>query len=901
MMPKTLYIIDGHSQLFKAYYAIKRLSNSRGLPTNAIYGFVQMLNKLLREQNPEYLVVVFDAPGPTFRDQLYKEYKANRPPAPPDLNVQMPWVKKILAAMGIMQLEVPGVEADDIIGALAQQAANAGIETIIVSADKDLFQLISDKIKVLRQQYDEFKLYTPEEVQAETGVPPEKITDLLGLVGDPTDNIPGVPQIGPKTASKILANFGSVEELYDNLEKVDNPKWRELLLKYKEDALVSKKLATIKKDIPPEQILGKSEFDLEQFRRSAEPQEKLMEIYRKLEFQSLLKQQPKSQIERKLDYKLITTREELRELVEKMGQAELVAFDTETTSSNPMEASLVGVSLSMAPNTGYYIPIGHKSDFFAGELKQLPKKEVLNALQPLLESSQVKKTAHNAKYDIIVLAREGLRPQGIYFDTMLASYLLHPERQSHNLKELAHDLLGIQMTPIKELIGTGKDTKTMDTIEPEKVGMYACQDADTTLQLTQLLKRELQETNLWELFTSLEMPLMEVLVDMEMAGVRIDREHFQRLSQEVGQKLQDLAQKIYAVAGCGFNISSPKQVAEVLFDKLKLKPVKAGKTGYSTDTSVLEQLSSQHPLPGLLVEYRTYEKLKTTYIDTLPRIVNPRTGKIHTTFNQSGSATGRLISSDPNLQNIPVRTPIGKEIRRGFIPSYEDWILLSADYSQIDLRMLAHLSRDSELVNAFKNGRDIHCTTASKIFGVSEDAVTEEMRQQAKVINFGIIYGMGAPRLMKELKVSKNQAEKFISDYFNAYSGVKKWIEQVLVEARKSGYVTTVLNRRRYLPDINSPNPAMRSAAERIAINTPVQGSSADLIKRAMLAIHRRLQQANLRARMIIQIHDELIFDLPESELETVMQVVKEEMEQALELAVPLTATLKWGKSWADW
>lgn len=901
MTPKNLYIIDGHSQLFKAYYAIKRLSNSRGLPTNAIYGFVQMLNKLLREQNPEYLVVVFDAPGPTFRDQLYKEYKANRPPAPPDLNVQMPWVKKILSAMGIMQLEIPGVEADDIIGVLAQQAANAGIETIIVSADKDLFQLINDKVRVLRQQHDEFKLYTPEEVIAEMGVPPEKITDLLGLVGDPTDNIPGVPQIGPKTAAKILAHFSSVEELYENLDKVDNQKWRELLLKHKEDALISKKLATIRKDIPLEQILGQSEFTLEQFRRSAEPHPELIEIYRELEFQSLLKQQPKATIERKLDYQLVTTREALKELVEKMWQAELIAFDTETTSPNPMDASLVGISFSMAPNTGYYIPTGHKSDFFAGGGAQLPKKEVLGVLKPILESPQLKKTAHNAKYDIIVLTREGVRPQGIFFDTMVASYLLHPERQSHNLKELAHDFLGIQMTPIKELIGTGKDTKTMDAVEPEKAGMYACQDADTAWQLTQLLQRELQETKLWELFTSLEMPLMEVLVDMEMAGVRIDREHFQQLSYEVGQKLQELAQKIYAVAGCRFNISSPKQVAEVLFNKLKLKPIKSGKTGYSTDTSVLEQLSSQHPLPGLLVEYRTYEKLKTTYIDTLPQIVNPRTGKIHTTFNQSGAATGRLISSEPNLQNIPVRTPIGKEIRRGFIPSYDDWILLSADYSQIDLRMLAHLSGDRELVNAFKSGRDIHCTTASKIFGVPEEAVTEEMRQQAKVINFGIIYGMGAPRLMKELKVSRNQAEKFIVDYFNAYSGVKKWIEQVLTEARKNGYVTTVLNRRRYLTDINSPNPALRSAAERIAINTPVQGSSADLIKRAMLGIHRRLKQANLQARMIIQIHDELIFDLPENELEIVRQVVKEEMEQALELAVPLIATVKWGKNWAAW
>lgn len=899
MTKKTIYIIDGHSQLFKAYYAIRHLSNSKGMPTNAVYGFVQMLNKLLREEAPEYLVVVFDAPGPTFRQEIYTEYKAHRLPAPPDFDVQMPWVKKILEAMGIQQLEIQGVEADDVIGSLAQLAANNNFETIIVSADKDLFQLVSEKIKVLRQHHDDFKVFAAEDVEAEMGVPPEKITDLLGLMGDTTDNIPGVPQIGPKTASKLLKDFVSLEELYQNLEKVDNPKWRELLGSYKAQAVLSKKLATIKTDLEL-WTTDYGEWTIDKLRRREKPRAELLEIYRELEFQSLLKEQAKTIAERKVDYHIITNIEALKELIKKLEKADCVAFDTETTSDNPMEASLVGISLSLASNTAYYIPVGHKKDLFSVAEEQIEKREALRALRQLLESPQIKKSAHNAKYDIIVLTREGFPPQGVFFDTMIASYLLHPERQNHNLKDLARDILGIQMTPISELIGRGKKEKTMDQVEVAKAGEYACQDADMTWQLTELLEKELKATGLWELFATLEMPLMEVLIDMEMAGVRIDRQHFQRLSQELSKKLQALAEKIYQTAGCEFNINSPKQVSEILFQKLKLKPLKSGKTGYSTDTAVLEELSKHHPLPALLVEYRTYEKLKTTYVDTLPEIVNSRSGKIHTTFNQSGAATGRLISSDPNLQNIPVRTAVGKEIRRGFIPSHDDWLLLSADYSQIDLRMLAHLSQDRELLLAFRQGRDIHRLTASKIFGLREEDVSEEMRAQAKTINFGIIYGMGSPRLAKELKISRSQAERFIAEYFRAYTGVKKWIEETITAARKKGYVQTLLNRRRYLPDINSPNSAQRNAAERIAINTPVQGTSADLIKKAMLAIHQRLKPSGLQAKMIIQIHDELIFDLPEGELDIVKELVLKEMEQALTLDVPIKVSLKWGKNWAE-
>lgn len=900
MSHNRLYIIDGHSQLFRAYYAIRRLSNSKGLPTNAIYGFVQMLNKLLREEEPEYIVVAFDSPGETFRSNLYTEYKANRAPSPPDMEVQIPWVKRILSAMGIPMIEIQGVEADDIIGTLAKLAEKHNIETIIVSSDKDLFQLISPKIKVLRQHHDEFKLYDSKAVKDEIGVLPEKITDLFGLMGDSTDNIPGVPKIGPKSAAKLLAQFGSLEDLYENLDKVDNPKWRELLRTHKDIAFLSKKLATIKTDVPLSEVLFHNGFNIERFRRRREPAPELYDIYRELEFQSLLKDQAKTVQERKVDYSVVTTRDLLAEVISQLEKSEIFAIDTETTSNDPMKADLVGISISYKPNSACYIPVGHTRDLFSARSIQLNKSEVLLALKPMLESEHLKKTFHNAKYDIKILMREGIRPQGIEFDTMLASYVLNPERKRHNLKDLARDLLEIQMTPLKDLLGRGKKSKTMAQVEILKAGEYSCQDADITLQLTHILREELKRAGLWELFVSLELPLIDVLIDMEMAGIKIDKEHFQRLSKKLDDRLRELTTQIYQTAGVEFNINSPRQVAEVLFERLKLKPLRSGKTGYSTDISVLEELSKEHPLPSLLLEYRMCEKLKTTYVDTLPEIVNPRTGKIHTTFHQSVTATGRLSSSDPNLQNIPVRTPFGKEIRAGFIPSNPDWVLLSADYSQVELRILAHLSQDKELINAFQQDRDIHRLTASKIFACPEDAVTDEMRDQAKTINFGIIYGMGPQRLAKELKISRKQAEDFINEYFRVYTGVKRWVEETISRARETGYVTTLMNRRRHLPDINSPNASLRNAAERIAINTPVQGTAADLIKKAMLNIHRRLKGSGLQAKMVLQIHDELLFDLPKEELEPLKEIVRKEMEQALRLDVPVKVSLKWGNNWAE-
>ncbi len=900
MTQKPLYIIDGHSQLFRAYYAIPRLSNARGMPTNAIYGFIQMLNKLIRDEQPEYLVVVFDAPGPTFRKDMFEDYKANRKPTPPDMEIQMPWVRKILDAMGVFMLEIEGVEADDVIGTLATMAMRQNMATCIVSSDKDLFQLVDDHVTLLKQHHDDFKLYDSRAVEEELGIPPSKFVDYLALIGDSSDNIPGVPAIGPKSAAKILKDVSSLEDLYNNLSLVENKRWRDQLQNYKEQAFLSKRLATIRNDVSLKDSPLKAQFDLDMFRWHGATSPETYSIFEELGFKTLLKDTTKNVEERDVDYQIITTSEDLAQLVELLNNTDIVAFDTETTSSDPLKAQLVGISFCFEKNRAYYIPVGHKKDLFTVGKDQLSRRDVIAALKPFFESETHRKTAHNGKYDIKVLALNDISVRGLFFDTMVASYLLHPERRTHNLKDLAYDHLGFTKMPIKDLIGPRKKAKTMAEVEIEKAGNYACQDADATFQLTHLLRDDLEKSGLWELYATIEIPLIYVLFDIEMAGIKIDLEHFSLLSAELKGKLDTLCSKIYDIAGEEFNLNSPRQVAAILFDKLNLKPVKSGKTGFSTDNTVLEKLAKSHPLPGLLLEYRMLEKLKTTYVDTLPQIVNKRTGKIHTSFNQSVAATGRLISSDPNLQNIPVRTPLGKKIRAGFIPSFPGGVLLAADYSQIELRILAHLSKDKELITAFHQQRDIHSLTASKIFGCPENEVTESMRDQSKIVNFGIIYGMGAQRLARELTITREQAQAFIDEYFRAYTGVKEWIDRVIDEARRTGFVLTLLNRRRFLPDISSPNPGMRNAAERIAINTPVQGTAADLIKKAMLNIHKQIKELKVKTRMVLQIHDELVFDLPEEDLDKVKPVIVREMEQALSLDVPIQVDLNVCRNWAE-
>lgn len=890
-MAQELYIIDGHSYLYKAYYAIRNLSSSKGMPTNAIYGFVQMLNKLIRECQPKYLAVVFDHPGPSFRNKLYADYKAHRPPIPSDLQMQIPWVKRVLGALGITLIEQEGVEADDMIGSLSKSASQAGFKVMVVTADKDLFQLVSDSVSIMRAQPERLDIYDPPKVKEKMGVLPEQIVDFIGLVGDTSDNIPGVPSIGPKTAAALLAEYGTIENLLANSQHIENEKQRRVIQEHVDQALLSKRLAVIKTDVA-------LPVSTESFAWEFRPNDELVNLYREMEFHSLLEGLRVAGPKRDVTYQTITAHEALTAEVAKARGAAYVAVDTETTSEDPMRAALVGISISYEPESAFYVPCGHTGH--AATAQQMSLTEVREILGPLLADATIEKCGQNIKYDLKVLRRHGFSFDGIVFDTLLASYLLNPDKKSHNLKELGLDYLNIVMTPITDLIGKGKSAITMAEVEIERASRYACEDADVTLQLSHILLERLKEAELLPLFQEIEMPLLEVLNAMEMEGVCIDVPYFRHLSREMQHRLNELAQEVFQIAGHEFNINSPKQVAKVLFDELELPPIRKGKSGYSTDVRVLEELSVSHPLPGLLLEYRAYEKLKSTYVDSLPDMVNPHTGRIHTSYNQFIAATGRLTSSEPNLQNIPVRTKQGREIRRGFVVSEPSRVLLSADYSQIELRILAHLSEDTALVEAFHRNEDIHRVTAAKIFGCAPNEVTSEMRDQAKIVNFGIIYGMSAHGVSQQLKIPRALAEAFIKEYFAAYQGVKGWIDSVLRFARDNGYVTTLLNRRRYLSNITSFNGVLRSNAERMAINMPVQGTSADMIKKAMIAIDRALRKDGLKTRMIMQVHDELIFDVPEDEAPLVSKIVEREMTGALALRVPVVVAISTGKNWAE-
>ncbi len=889
--PHCLFIIDGHSILYKGFFAIKGLSTKSGMPTSAIFGFAQMLLRVIREAKPERLCVAFDSKAPTFREEIYPDYKANRPIMPTDLQMQFPYVKRMLNALHITQLVKDTYEADDIIATLAAHAEQRGWHTRVVTADKDLFQIVTGKTHILRFQKKQIEEYDPTGVLKKMGVAPERITDLLGLMGDATDNIPGIRGIGPVTAKKLLGEFGTLESLIEQAENISNPKLREKVKEGTEAALLSKRLATVKRDVP-------LEIDFETFDFTEEVTPELETLFEELEFKGLLATLKKRHTKREVNYRTLRSKQALEEFVKAATNAGLVAIDTETTSTDPMQCRLVGVSMSHKPGEAVYVPVGHSPEASGGE--QISTEDLRRILAPLLKSADVKKSGHNIKYDIKVLHRAGLHLNNIFFDTMLASYLLNPDRASHGLKTLAPQELGIEMMPITDLIGKGKRSFTMDKVPVEAAANYACLDADATLQLVHYFAPKLKDANLNELFETLEMPLIDVLAEMEMAGVAIDVDYFHCLAAETKKHLDTLEAECYESAGHPFNLNSPKQVSRILFQEIKLTPIKRGKTQYSTDVTVLESLVKEHPLPGKLLEYRSYEKLLSTYIEVLPRQVNPETGRVHTSYIQSRAATGRLSSREPNLQNIPVRTPQGRAIRAGFIPGEVGWLLLSADYSQIELRILAHLSGDAMLVKAFREGADIHRLTAVRIFGGLEEFITPEMRDAAKTINFGVIYGMSANGLAQQLGISRTEARKFIDDYFESYSGVKRWIGETIDLARTNGYVKTLLGRKRYVPNLNSSNKNLKAAAERIAVNTPIQGTSADMIKKAMLGVHKRLKRGNLNARLLMQVHDELIFEVPEKEVESLTALAIEEMGGALPLNVPVKVSVQTGNNWAE-
>ena len=887
MSKKRLFLIDGNSFCYRAYYAIRSLSNSKGQPTNAVYGFTAMLNKLVKDEAPDMLAVAFDMKAPTFRHKKFEEYKSHRKPMPDELVSQIPYIKQVVQAYNIPIYEMEGYEADDVLATLAKKAEEKDIDTFIVTGDKDALQLVDSHIKVY-STHKEGLIYDAGKVKEAYGVGPDRITDIMALMGDASDNIPGVKGIGEKTAVELIAEFGSLEKLYENIDKVKSEAKKKLLSENKESAFLSKELAVVDIDVP-------IKIDFEDLLLKEPDNGRLAELFRELEFKSLLKDvTPKETL--KSEYILVEDEKGLDKLVKDLKKTKEFVFDTETTSEDPVVAKLAGLSFSWEEGVAYYVGVCDLC-----ETKKLDVKLVLGSLKDILEDEKIKKAGQNIKYDYIVLANYGIRVKGIAFDTMVASYLLNPSKLNHNLEDISIEWLGHKLTtPIQELIGKGKHAITMDRVDVDKVCRYSCEDSDVTFRLKKILEKELSKKDLDSLFYDVEMPLIEVLARMEMDGITVNSDYLKELSGEMEKKLDKLTGKIYELAGEEFNINSPKQLSVILFEKLKLPVIRRTKTGMSTDEDALNRLASKHPLPEKLLEYRELSKLKSTYVDNLPALINPATGKIHTSFNQTVTATGRLSSSGPNLQNIPIKTEEGRKIRKAFIPSGKGNLLLSADYSQIELRVLAHFSQDKYLTQAFKDGLDIHSFTASLVFGIKENEVTKEMRNMAKTVNFGIVYGMSPYGLSQSLGIEVDKAKEFIDAYFERYPDVRQFMENLLEEAREKGYVTTILGRRRYVPEINSQDMRMRSFAERTAINTPIQGSAADIIKVAMIAIQEKIIKGKLSSRMILQVHDELVFDVPKDELKDLHDIVKDGMENVISLKVPVEAHIETGKNWLE-
>lgn len=897
-MADRIFLIDGSAFAYRAYFAIRNLTNSKGIPTNAVYGFARVLIKILRDLNPSHIAVVFDAPGKTFRDDMYPEYKATRQETPEDLCVQFPLMHSVVEAFNIPLLMEPGVEADDVIGTLARRASAEGLDVAIVTGDKDMLQLVTGSVTVFDPaKEDEGQWIGVAEVQDRFGVPPERVIEALGLMGDSADNVPGVRGIGPKTARTLLEKYGTIENIYAHIEELSG-KQKERLLEDRELALLSRELVTIKTDVPLS--VGVSDC----VRREPD-RDRLAQVFGELEFQSLLQEfLPEAATVESLDYRLVLTEDELHAAIAEMRCAGEFAVDTETTHTDPMRASLVGISMSCKPNTGYYIPLAHTpmamSVLEGGgkPVEQIPVRRALDALRPLLEDESVGKIGQNIKYDLIVLERAGVSIRGIRLDTMVASYLTDPSRLRHNLDEISLHYLKRKLIPISDVIGKGSKTITFDEVPVDRACAYASEDADVTGRLGATFRPILRERGLMDLFDRVELPLLGVLKRMEMTGVAIDLSVFAGLQREVEGRLRTLESEIFEAAGAPFQINSPKQLQELLFGRLGLKPLRKTKTGYSTDVEVLEELAREHPLPEKILEYRTYEKLRSTYIEALPKLRHPETGRIHTSFNQAVAATGRLSSSDPNLQNIPVRSEIGKRIREGFVPGDRSHRLISADYSQIELRILAHLSGDEHLREAFEHDADIHMETAARVFDVMPQLVTPEMRRQAKAVNFGVVYGISAFGLARNLGIANAQAARFIEQYFAKYPRIQEWIGETLAKATADGYVTTLLNRRRYVPDLASGNVGVRKAAERVAMNTPVQGSAADIIKLAMVRLDEALRETD--ARMILQVHDELVVETPADTAEETARTMKSIMENAVTLDVPLKVDVGIGANWAE-
>lgn len=848
-----------------------------------------MLLTLLRDERPDLMAVVFDTKAPTFRKELYPEYKANRAAMPEDLIPQIPWIKNVVRAFNLPALEMPGYEADDIIATLARRYADEGLDVTVVTGDKDLMQIVGERVQLLDTMKG--KVSRREEVIERFGVPPEQVLEVLGLAGDSSDNIPGVPGIGEKTASQLIREFGTIDNLLDNIDQVKGKKRQENLRTYADQARLSRRLADLVYDLKIDVALD--DLALEDPDRSA-----LETLFKDLEFTKLYQEFSRQPLRTTAagEYQCVLSEAELEAMIAQLKQAGRFAVDTETTSLVAVQADLVGLSFAVEAGHGWYVPVGHR---YLGVPEQLPCELVLERLRPLLENAAYEKIGQNIKYDSLVLRHAGITLAGIAVDTMVLSYVTHPEAKSHGLDALAIEYLNQRMTPYAEVTGSGKKQICFSEVEIDKATRYAAEDADITWQIGECLAPQLENEKQKELFTNVEMPLVEVLTRMEWAGIRVDADFLGTLSTQMGHHLEVLEQQIHGLAGGSFNINSPKQLGEVLFETLKLPKGKKTKTGWSTNVEVLTSLAGEHEIAALILDYRSASKLKNTYTDALPKMINQQTGRVHTSFNQAVTATGRLSSSDPNLQNIPIRTAEGRRIREAFIPQ-EGWTLLSADYSQVELRVMAHMADVPALKESFLAGEDIHKRTASEIFNVFPELVTDEMRRQAKTINFGVLYGMGAFSLAKDLGISRAEAQQFIDQYFERYPAVLNYLEEKKAEAREHQYVTTILGRRCAIPEINSKNGAVRSYAERNAINYPIQGSAADIIKVAMVRLDRRLKEEKLQARMLLQVHDELVLEVPENEVEQVRSIVNNEMEQAVSLDLPLKVDIGIGSNWAE-
>jgi len=905
---RRLFLIDGYALIYRSFFAMIRrpLTTSRGENTSAAWGVTKFLQKIIDEYEPDYLGVVLDA-GTSQREVLYPAYKATREKMPDELRASLPRIHQILHGFRIPILTLPDHEADDVIGALALKALDADLEVVIVSGDKDFYQLIRPGISLLNPGRGgpagvEEEWVDVRNAADRLGVPPERVVDYLALIGDSSDNVPGAKGIGPKTALRLIEEWGSVEEILAHVDEIGAKRARESLQKHRDDVLLSKELVTIRTDLP-------IELDLETLRLKEPDHDLLRETFMELEFHSLARElaSPAGQASAvDGDYRRIETVAEVLELVERVRAAGEVCVDTETTDRDPLRAELVGLALAIEPGESYYLPFAHRPPASAtldeAPVVNLPPlgSEELRPLVEVLEDPTIGKIGQNLKYDLLVLRRAGVELGGIVFDTMVASYILDPGRRDHGLDALALQYLDHRTLTYEELCGKGKDQRSIAECPIDQVTAYAGEDVDIPLRLREIFRADIERQRLGDLFAEIEIPLIRVLAEMEWTGIRIDTGFFADLSRRLEAELALIREEIYKVAGVEFNIGSTPQLREVLFDRLGLPVLKRTKTGPSTDASVLEELAEQgHELPRLLLEYRQLEKLRGTYVDALPALVNPETGRIHTSFNQTVTSTGRLSSSDPNLQNIPVRTELGAEIRKGFIPA-DGHVFLAADYSQIELRVLAHLSGDPAFVEAFRRGADIHRETAALVFGVAPDEVQPQMRDAAKTINFATIYGIGPFALAKRLGTSVAEARSFIAAYFERFPRVRAYLDAQIEHARTHGFVETLSGRRRYIPELRSDNFNVRQFGERAATNAPVQGTAADIIKIAMIDLNRALHEVGSGARMLLQVHDELVFEVPDDELDAVRALVRERMENAFELDVPLVVETGVGRSWYE-